>query len=181
MPTTRHGARGFSLVEVLVALIVISVGMLGIAKIQALAFASTGTAGVRSLAAIQAASLASAIRANRAYWAAGLAPLAITVTGTVISDATLQGAATTATYCNTGVNAPCNPATLAAFDLHRWATSLNSVLPNPTAQINCPTAVIPITCSIQVNWGEKNVVGVNSQGANGAAMLGPTYTLYVEP
>jgi prepilin-type N-terminal cleavage/methylation domain-containing protein len=37
-------ASGFTLVEVLVALIIIAVGMLGLAKIQALAYASTGIA-----------------------------------------------------------------------------------------------------------------------------------------
>ena len=45
--------RGFSLIEVLVALIIIGVGMLGIAKIQALSYASTGTAAQRSIAAIR--------------------------------------------------------------------------------------------------------------------------------
>ena len=40
---------GFSLIEVMVALIIVSVGLLGIAKMQALAYASTGIAGKRSL------------------------------------------------------------------------------------------------------------------------------------
>ena len=43
-------------------LLVISIGLLGIAKMQALALSSTGTAKMRSLAAIEAASLASTIR-----------------------------------------------------------------------------------------------------------------------
>ena len=60
--------RGFTLVEVLVALIIIGVGMLGIAKIQALAYASTGTAALRALAALEASSLAASMRANRGYW-----------------------------------------------------------------------------------------------------------------
>jgi len=64
----RAPERGFSLLEVLVALVIIGVGMLGIAKIQALAYASTGTASERSLAAIEAASLAASMRANRGYW-----------------------------------------------------------------------------------------------------------------
>jgi type IV pilus assembly protein PilV len=176
----RGRAHGFSLIEVMVALVVISIGLLGIAKMQALAYASTSTAGLRSLAAIEAASLASAMRANRPYWAAGAAPVPITITGTTISDATLAATAAAANYCTPAGTVPCNPATLAAYDLHRWAAALSALLPNPTATISCPTVVTPITCTIQVNWSEK-IAAVNSQGANGPAMQAPTYILYVEP
>src|ERR1700756_1191655 len=80
-------SRGFSLIEVMVALIIISVGLLGIAKMQALALASTGTARLRALASIEAASLASIMHSDRAYWAAG--PASVTVTGTKIFDTNL--------------------------------------------------------------------------------------------
>ena len=175
---TRN-ARGFSLVEVMVALVVISIGLLGIAKMQAMAYATTSSAGLRSLAAIEAASLASSMRANRPYWATGAAPVTITITGTTISDATLAATATAPDYCTPANSAPCNPATLAAYDLNRWVTALNALLPNPTATISCPTVVTPINCTIQVNWDEK-IVAVNTQGA-GPAMQAPTYVLYVEP
>src|SRR2546430_13031518 len=62
-------SRGFSLVEVMVAVIVICVGMLGIAKLEALSVSNTTTARLRSLAAIEAASLAAAKHTNRQYWA----------------------------------------------------------------------------------------------------------------
>ena len=60
--------RGVSLLEVLIALVVISIGLLGIAKMQALAIASTRVSSMRSLISIEASSLASAIHANRLYW-----------------------------------------------------------------------------------------------------------------
>ncbi|MGC1459686.1 MAG: prepilin-type N-terminal cleavage/methylation domain-containing protein, partial [Steroidobacteraceae bacterium] len=61
--TTAHSPRparqrGFSLIEVMVAVIIIAVGMLGIAKMQALGLSTTESSGVRSLVAIEAASLA---------------------------------------------------------------------------------------------------------------------------
>jgi len=171
---------GFSLLEVMVALVVISIGLLGVAKMQALAYASTSTASMRSLAAIEAASLASAMRANRSYWAVGAAPVPITITGTTIADATLAATATAANFCTPAGSAPCTPAQLAAFELHRLATALNALLPNPTATISCPTVVTPINCTIQVNWTEK-MVAINSEGAAGPAMQAPTYVLYVEP
>lgn len=181
--------QGFTLIEVLVALVITAIGLLGIAKIQALAYASTGTASLRSLAAIEAASLASAMRANRAYWAAGSAPVPITITGTTISDTTLNTSATTINYCQSGgAGVPCSPANLAAYDLHRWATALNAMLLNssPTSVISCPTTSTPISCTIQISWTERTV-SINKQGNNvtqgssGTPMQAPTYTLYVEP
>src|SRR5258708_32297597 len=88
----RAAAGGFTLVEVLVALSIIAVGMLGLAKIQALAYASTGIAGSQSLAALQASSLVSAMRANRNYWSTVATPFTFTVaagTITTASDNTL--------------------------------------------------------------------------------------------
>ena len=61
-------ARGFSLVEVMVAVVVICIGLLGIAKMQAMALSNTNMSRQRSLAAIEAASMASAMHSNQLYW-----------------------------------------------------------------------------------------------------------------
>jgi type IV pilus assembly protein PilV len=180
----RARARGFTLLEVLVALVITSIGLLGIAKLQALAYSSTGSASVRSLVALQAAGLASSMHANRGYWALGSAPVPLTITGTVISDATLNTTAATPTYCVSGSGTtPCDFATLAAFDLHTYATALNAMLgnSNPITTINCPVA-IPVNCTIQVTWNE-NAVSINTQSvaATTQTTFAPTYTLYVEP
>src|SRR5205823_9766606 len=63
VPNVR--SRGFSLVEVMVAVIVICVGLLGIAKLQALSLSNTTTSRLRALAAIQVASVAAAMHSNR--------------------------------------------------------------------------------------------------------------------
>jgi type IV pilus assembly protein PilV len=176
--------RGFTLIEVMVALIITAIGLLGIAKIQALAYASTGSASMRSVVAQQAAGLAASMHANRNYWAAGSAPVPLTITGTTIGDATLNSTATSPTYCVYGAGAtPCSPALLAAFDLHTYATALNAMLGNssPVTTINCPVA-IPVNCTIQVTWNE-NAVSINAQSvaATSQTTFAPTYTLYVEP
>lgn len=188
MRSTRHvmpaGTRGFTLLESMIALLVTSIGLLGIAKIQALAYANTGSASLRSLVAIQAAGLAASMHADRSYWANGLAPATFTITGTVISDTTLNATATASNYCvSGGAGAPCSGATLAAFDLHVWATALNTMLgnSNPITTVSCPTATIPINCTINVTWDEK-AVSVNTQGASATATtFKPSYLLYVEP
>lgn len=173
--------RGFSLIEVLVALIIIGVGMLGIAKIQALSYASTGTAAQRSIAAILASSMASAMRADRAYWQvqAGTVPQTVTIKNGAFTPAPTDGALTSTGSC---LNTSCTPQALAAYDLHQWATALSGALPNSTATINCypPAATtFPVGCTILVTWSERNI-GLNAQ-SQGTTMLAPDYTLYVEP
>ena len=187
MNLQRQRARGFSLIEVMVALVIIGIGMMGIAKIQALSYASNGTASARSLAAIEAASLASAMRANRSYWSAPPAALTITVAGataTAVGDNTLNG-----TYGCTfgGANAPCTPAQVASYDLANWVTALNGLLPNVTGTVSCslPVATQPVGCTINIQWAERQVSLTQAQNtgalSNNAAMAPPTYTLYVEP
>jgi type IV pilus assembly protein PilV len=187
----RSRARGFSLLEVMVALVITAVGLLGIAKIQALAYASTGSASLRSLVALQASSLAASMHANRNYWSNGLAPVPLTISGLVIGDANLEGIAIS---CVSGTGPKCDPPTLAAFDLHEYATALNKMMPgsaNPLTTITC--VQIPVSCTIQVTWGE-HAVSINKESAAGttqttvstagvvaAGTFAPTYTLYVEP
>lgn len=182
--------RGFSLIEVLVALIIISIGLLGIAKIQALAYASTGTASQRSLAAIEAASLASAMRADRNYWSVTPTALTVTFKNGAITGST-DGSLTVATQCQLGAGGfagACTANGLAAFDLQSWVTSLNGLLPNASGFVTCSevAGVPPIGCTIQLTWTERNIVqqGAISTGTAAPAnapMAAPTYTLYVEP
>jgi type IV pilus assembly protein PilV len=180
-------ARGFTLLEVMVALVVTSVGLLGIAKLQALAYASTGSASVRSLVALQAAGLAASMHANRGYWA-GSQAAPIVITGTVISDNTLATTATGSTYCQSGYgNTPCSPTAIASYDVQTYAAALNAMLGNssPITTITCPAPAVigsPVNCTIQVTWNEK-AVSINTQSAANTtqATFAPTYTLYVEP
>ncbi len=188
---SHAGAPGFSLVEVLVTLIVLSIGLLGVAKLQALAYSSTGTASVRSLAAIQAASLASAMRANRAFWAAAsTATSSITVQGASVTsaDANFTALITLGVSCvvsgNPASACSASAANVAAYDLQQWANALQQALPADGATIVCANANPPINCTITVTWSEKTVA-INTQGRNtaaAAALAGTqSYTLYVEP
>ena len=202
-------ARGFSLVEVMVALIIICVGLLGVAKMQALSLSNMTTSRERALAAFEAAGLAGAMHSNRDYWAATPANFTITVNpvaapaiassdGALQAQASADFAAGQAANGATGVNAcvgtgaglvACTPVNLAAYDLARWTTSLQTLLPNPTAAISCPNvagANIPTSCTIQISWTEKAVSMTKQEAAQQAAgnvgqFETPTYLLYVEP
>jgi type IV pilus assembly protein PilV len=186
--TRRRQHSGFTLIEVMVSLIIIGVGMLGIAKIQALAYASTGTASLRSLAALEASSLAAAMRANRNYWSVTAATVSqtITITGANVTASTDPLLLIAYNCALGGGNAPCTAPQLAAYDVQQWAANLNPLLPSATATIFCEAPVpagyplgSPIDCTVQLNWAERTV-GINVQ-SDGNAMLAPTYTLYVEP
>jgi type IV pilus assembly protein PilV len=207
----RTGIAGFSLVEVMVAVVVICVGLLGIAKMQALALSNTTTSRLRALAAIEAAGLASAMHSNREYWAGATPPVTTTFnaagTGLFAStDAALQAAANAALpggmnpdavqSCVGTANAvaicggPAGVINLAAFDLARWSVSLNALLPNPQSTINCTFVAgggAPASCTILLSWNEKTVAMTRQeaqQEANnpGAAQIErPNYLLYVEP
>ncbi len=169
-------AAGFSLVEVLVALIVMSVGLLGIAKMQALALSNTTSARMRSLAALEAASLASTMSADRAYWANVTVDPAVTFSAgaiTATGDATLQ------------LNAacPCTPPQIAFNDLSAWVADLNLQLPNAGGTVSCslPPAggpPTPISCTISLSWTERQVVS-NAQQTTAPTTI--SYALYVEP
>ena len=166
-------ARGFSLMEVMVALVVSTVGLLGLAKMEALALSSTSVAGSRSLAAIEASSLAAAMHANPGYWASGGAQPLITITAgapypIITSCSNNPGAAS------------CIPANMAAWDLNAWSTSLNQVLPGSLATISCSQVVSPVTCTIQLQWTE-NGVAVSTQQSLMSSLAAPMYTLYVQP
>jgi len=195
--------RGFSLVEVMVAVVVICVGLLGIAKMQALALSNSNTSRLRSLAAIEAAGLAATMHSNREYWAGNTPPANITVNALAnpqiqSSDPALQAAAGVALAqagappnpanilvpcvgANNGVATCSGPAgnpgvNLAAFDVARWTASLNALLPNPQSTITCPAVpggTQPVSCTIQISWNEK-AVSMTQQEAQQEAVNGPS-------
>ncbi len=196
----RHRrSAGFSLIEVMVAVIVLCVGLLGIARMQSLALSSTSVSSKRSIAAIQAASLAALMHENRGYWIQGdPAGALFTIKGATVGSAitidgtsyTWTGAAALAAAGSPNCTATCTPTQLAAYDLKQWAAAVNTVLPNVSTLIKCGT-VTPVSCMATISWSES-AVAVNSQqaaaaqaavgnSASTAKMQIPTYTVYIEP
>lgn len=182
MQLKNHSERGFSLLEVMVALCVLAVGLLGVLKLESVAYASTNIAAKRSLAALEAASLAASMHVNRGYWAStDTSAAGISVTGTVftiVQGATLLSTVIGTAQVCTSLTVPCQPPQMAAYDLQQWALTMKPLLPNYTATINCGTAN-PVSCNINIQWSE-NAVAINAAQETGA-LASPSYTLYVEP
>ena len=101
---------GFSLVEALVALVVLSVGMIGIAALHGQSLGAARTAQYRSVAIVLASDMADRIRLNRTAQVAYM--------GAAVNN-----------NCNAGGGATCTPAQLAAYDLWVWNQEVAQRLP----------------------------------------------------
>jgi len=181
----RHAGNegGFTLIEVLVTLVIVSIGMLGLAKLQAAAVAETSVSRTRSIMAYQAESLAGAMRANRAYWAAGSTPL---------PGFTVAAGATPGTYTDTSgllpthrtcvSAAPCSSLELAADDIWLWSSAFSTQFPSAAATVSCSVSTGPATCDITLTWGEHYVAVNRTTAATGAATTGTgTLVVHVQP
>lgn len=145
----RRRAHGLSIVEAMVALIVVSVGMLGVAGLYLESIRANRTALVRTQAINLVNDIGDRIRANRfalgAYAIAANAPLP--------AD---QGCV---------VDNNCDPVELATDDLARWIRAVRATLPAdaggnpPTAQVvfqDVPGLTAPDRYTITVGWSEPN-------------------------
>lgn len=126
--------RGFSLVEVLIALIVMSIGMLGIAGLYVQSMQAGRTSMFRHHAVTLAGDVADRIRANPR---AGAAYLADGANNNCVSG---------------GVD--CSPADMAANDIDLWDQQARETLPNGTVTIQLDNAVIPPEYTIIIGWDE---------------------------
>lgn len=132
---------GFTMVEVLVALVVLAIGLLGIAALYLNSLQSGRTAIYRTQAVNLAADLADRIRANRTARASY---------GALFADVAVE----VPTCFTTG---GCTGAELAASDLSRWKGTLAQLLPNGEGQV---VVVLPVAAGeptnyqITVRWAE---------------------------
>ncbi|ABF07075.1 type IV pilus assembly protein PilV [Cupriavidus metallidurans] len=172
----RHAA-GFSLLEVLIALVITVIGLFGIAKMQAAAIANTQVARGQSLIALQLESLAGAMHGNKGFWAAGLVPATFSMTGATVTDTTGK-LSTTAPDCKATT---CTPTQLAAYDVQGWAAEMNAHFPTYSAAVNCVVLINkPVTCTVSANWNESNLA-YNQTTATLAGQTAQSLTLYVQP
>ncbi|RUP35678.1 MAG: type IV pilus modification protein PilV [Curvibacter sp.] len=172
---------GFVLIEVLVSMFIVSVGLLGIAKMHALAIGNTEVAGSRALAAIYVGSLSSAMHANRAYWQEGTTWRRISVVGETLGDATLDAQNADCTYSVSNPSPQCTPVQMASADLKTWGRSLQQ-LPGGQGLVLCSNPFGQLaTCMITVSWNER-YVGLNPSTLDRSQQtVTQTYTSSVTP
>ncbi|MCG6937278.1 MAG: type IV pilus modification protein PilV [Gammaproteobacteria bacterium] len=132
-------SKGFTLLEALIGFLILSIGMLGIASLQAVSLKAGKTSVYGSVAMMKVEELFESMRANP----------------TVLS-----------TYASAGVNNACTgtknctETELAQDDVYWWEKNLKAGLPGAaTTVVTVTPAVAPskmATVKIDITWSERN-------------------------
>ena len=128
---------GLSLVETLVALVVLSVGLLGVAALQVQGMSAGQTANFRTHAANLAADMAERIRSN---------PRGLTAYAGPASDNRCAAEAAEAL--------DCTPEQMAAHDLFLWERAIRASLPDGDGRIQVDAGSVPSGYRVEVTWTE---------------------------
>lgn len=137
-PVPVRSARegGMTLVEVLVALLVLSIGLLGIAALQTTGLRATQTAGARTQATLLAYDIIDRMRANRRDAVVVNSPYETLTTDTYTDPATA-------------------PAGTPGDDLIAWKADLDAQLPEGRGAI-AQDAVDPAVVTVTVEWVDRD-------------------------
>ena len=134
----RGPMRGFSLIEVMIAVLVLAIGMLGVAAMQATSLRNTQSAFETNQGVLHTYTVLDSMRANREV-------------------AIISGYNLTSYTCNppARVDTPVSAADLAANDLNDWIVSLRANLgPSACGRIVCNSQL----CTVSVRWSDSGDV-----------------------
>lgn len=140
MSSQRKSQRGITMVEVLVAMLIFAIGLLGVAGMQSLALKSTDNSNTRSLVNIHAYEIVERMRANMAAVQDGQYDSITAVSG--------------ATNCLPS----CSQAELAAWDSDEWLQNLQADIPSATGSVSYANGIATVT----INWTERTL-GTDAQ------------------
>ena len=142
---------GFTLIEVLIAMLVLAVGLLGLAGLQATSLSNSQSAYNRSQATQLAYELADNMRAN--------------IPGVATYTSMLPSAATVQANCLTPTG--CTPAQMAQNDLYQWncavaggCQTIAAALPGGVGTITVAVVGGVNVYTIKIIWTDKNNNGV---------------------
>lgn len=137
--------RGVGLIEVLIAVLVMAIGLLGIAALQATALRNNSSAMQRSQAVIQTYAILDAMRANLPGVSAGA----------------YNQAAKVCTNPTAG-----SGATQAERDLNTWLNGLQAAMGESSTtcgQVSCVVTATPnaprLDCTVNVTWDDSRGTG----------------------
>lgn len=156
----RRRHQGFSLIEVLIALVILSVGLLGIAAMVSVSLKSKDSSYMQTQATSLAQTIIDRMRANRA--AADLGTYNIGFSGT----------ATTVDCVGNGKN--CSSTDIANFDLADWKASLANTLPSGEGSVSTVAVAQMTQVTVSIRWNDQRA---NRALGGTAATDTTTYTL----
>lgn len=132
---------GMSLLEVMIAVVIFSVGLIGVAALMLTSMRDNDATLARTQSTILASEMYEKMLANLPGAAAGHYTVAFADTLTTTASPACDAAA-------------CDTQQLANWDLAQWATRLNQVLLSPDAEITVDTSVDPMIIQVSVLYDE---------------------------
>lgn len=144
----RRPAAGFTMLEVLIALLVLAMGVLAAIAVILNAERASGSAYLRQMATQYAYDMVDRMRANSAQVGVGNYDVA---SGTTPSS--LQS------NC---VTSACSAATMATYDKYQWLSDLQNNLPGGTGSVYQPTNGGSTERVVQIWWTDGNAVSGGS-------------------
>jgi len=142
--------RGFTLLEVLIALLILSIGLLGLASLQTNGLRSNQMASMRTTATQLAYDIADRMRAN---------PVGVDAQNYVIAVNDADPVIPAGGNCE---NSTCSASQMATYDLAQWRGATRA-LPGGTSSIARIVTGSVVTHTITVYWDEYR------QGVTGTA------------
>jgi type IV pilus assembly protein PilV len=142
----KQSAAGFTLLELLIALVILSVGLLGVAKLSLSTVQSNDSALMRSTATALTQQIIDDMRANQTQALAGAYNIVVGAS---------PGAAPAC------VNVSCGSTSIVTYDLAEWKSLLTSSLPAGDGSVSVATELNPYTGSnettatVTVRWNDS--------------------------
>lgn len=149
----RRSAAGFSMIEVLIALVVLAVGLLGLALLQTMNVRFTQSANYRSVATNLAYEMLDMIRTNR-----------LEIAQYAMIDESFAGVVVPANGCGREV------AVEPEENIERWQCQVVEALPGGTAEVTIPGDG---TVTVAITWNDARWVEAEDRGVGDE----PTFTL----
>lgn len=135
---------GFSLVEVLVALLVLSIGLLGLAALQTTGLKFNQQSYQRTQATLQAYDMLDRIRANPLGKTAGK-----------YSSVALGYRPSSPPSCITGgTPGTCDSNQMADYDIDQWNLAISTLISEGLGQVSIDASSI---CTITITWKENDL------------------------
>ena len=119
--------QGFTLLEVLIAVVILAVGLLGTAALSLNSLQTSQGASLRSQASAMAADFAERLRTNRDY------AISAAAANTAYALASGAGAPTNPTCASS--SAGCDGQGQAQRDMYEWRTNLDAAMPGASAVV----------------------------------------------
>lgn len=153
LPSRRNTASGFTLLEVLIALVVIALGLLGFAMLQTLSVRYAQSANLRTQATNLAYDLLDQVRANRSYAAQY----------TAVTQGSFDGV--TGSACSRPVAVVTPAASMA-----RWRCQVRATLGGGA---NADVVLAGPQMTVTIRWSDaRGAVGEVGATSNGSVSIG---------